>query len=141
MAYAIFEADWVNAYRARLQESESYRKAAATWQWPLILRIQPDPSIGLPDGKAIFLDLYRGDCRGARPATADDLRTAPYVIAADAFSWKQVLEKQLEPISGLLRGKLKLERGNMLTLAGYVQAAKYLVEAAQQVDTIFPDGM
>lgn len=141
MGHAIFEADWTDVYRDRLRESEAYRKAAATWQWPLVLRILPDPSIGLPNGKAVYLDLYRGECRDARPASAEDLQAAPYVIAADAYSWKQVLEKKLEPIGGLLRGKLKLERGNMLTLAGYVQAAKYLVEAAQQVETIFPEGV
>lgn len=140
MAYAIFEGEWAEAFGAKLGESEAYKRAAATWRWPLVLRIHPDPSVGLHEGRAVWLDLYQGECRDARVATAQDIAAAPYVIAADIRTWKQVLDKKLEPISGLLRGKLKLERGNMLTLAGYVQAARYLVETAQQVETIFPEG-
>lgn len=141
MSHVIFEPDWVAAYCTQLQGNAAYKKAAASWQWPLVLRIQPDPSIGLPEGRAVWLDLFKGDCRDGRVATAADIESAPYVISADAFTWKQVLDKKLEPISGLLRGKLKLEKGNIIVLAGYIQAARCLVETAQEIETIFPEGV
>jgi putative sterol carrier protein len=141
LAYRIFEDDWVQAFQDRVNESEEYRRSASTWHWPLVLRMQPDASLGFPDGYGVWLDLHRGECRAARVAKAEDMRSAPYVISADAYTWKQVLQKELEPISGLLRGKLKLEKGNMLTLASYVQAARYLVEAAREIDTVFPEGV
>ncbi|HEY3365438.1 MAG TPA: SCP2 sterol-binding domain-containing protein [Symbiobacteriaceae bacterium] len=141
MGYVLFGDDWVNAYKESLGRSAEYRKAAAKWEWPLVLKVQKDPSLGLPDDLAVYLDLWHGECRGARVATAADLESAPYIVSADAFTWKQVLEKKMEPIGGIVRGKLKLARGSIITLAGYVQAAKYLVEAATEVATDFPGGL
>jgi putative sterol carrier protein len=59
-------------------------------------------------------------------------------VSADAFTWQQVMQGKLEPIAGLLRGKLKLSKGNMAVLARYVFAAKELVLCAASVPTKFP---
>lgn len=105
----------------------------------MIFTLQADPSLGIPTSRSAYFDLWHGECRDGRAATAADLEGAQYVISADAFTWKQVMEGKLEPISGLLRGKLKLSRGNMAVLARYVQAAKELVNGAKAVPTKFPE--
>lgn len=138
MAYELFSAEWVEAYKEALGRSEEYRKAAAKWEWPLVLKVQKDPSAGIADDLAVWLDLWHGECRAARVATPSDLETAPYVVTADLYTWKQVLDKAIEPIGAIVRGKIKLARGSIITLAGYVSAAKYLVEAATAIDTSFP---
>jgi putative sterol carrier protein len=142
MGYAMFSDDWAKAYQQVLSGSEAYRKAAEKWEWPLVLRAPADTAGGQEPGhdQAVYLDLWHGVCREARAATAQDLSDAPYVISGDIYTWKQVLDKQIEPITGLMRGKLKLTRGSLITLAGYVQAARQLVEAATQVATDFPGG-
>ncbi|MFS8641490.1 MAG: SCP2 sterol-binding domain-containing protein, partial [Symbiobacteriaceae bacterium] len=60
---------------------------------------------------------------------------------ADAYTWKQVVDGRLDPLAAMLRGKLKIVKGNMAVLAGYVTAAKELVNSAQQVETEFPEGV
>ena len=89
--------------------------------------------------KAVFLDLWRGECRGAHMATDDDLSTADFVLAAPLDTWKLVLDSKLDPIFGVMTGKLKLARGNVAKLTPYMQASKDLVAAAAQIDTVFPD--
>jgi len=138
VGYEIFSSQWAGAYKQSLQESEAYRKAAATWEWPLVLRVTVDPTQSDSGDLAVYLDLWHGECREARVASKEDMESAPYVVSADAFTWRQVLDKKMEPIAGIMRGKIKLVRGSVITLAGYIPAARYLVEAATKVATRFP---
>lgn len=141
MAHTMFSGEWARAWGERINANERYRDAAGSWEWPLVLSVQADPAFEIPEDRAVYLDLYRGECREAREATAADLDAAPFAIRSDAVTWKQVLDGKLEPIMGLMRGKLKLTKGSMATLARYVRAAKELVRSAQEVDTDFPAGL
>ncbi len=141
MAYEMFTDEWARAYGEELNRSAKYREAAKRWEWPLALTVEADPGLGIERDRSVLLDLWHGECRSARMASPEDLQSAPYAISADPYSWKQVLDGQLEPISGLMRGKLKLTRGNMIALAGYLTAAKELVACATRLDTILPAGL
>jgi putative sterol carrier protein len=77
---------------------------------------------------------------GAESDAAGATDDASYLIEADPYSWKRVLEGELDPIAGLMRGKLKLRRGSVVALARYVGAARELVRAAGRVETSFPEG-
>ena len=55
------------------------------------------PSVWTRD-RAIYLDLWHGECREARAATEEDLEKAPYVVSADPYTWKLIFERKLEPI-------------------------------------------
>lgn len=141
MAYPAFTEEWAQAYKERINENSRYREAARNWEWPLAFVLEADPALGIEEDRAIVLDLYRGECREARLATRDELDGVPYVISADAYTWKQVVDGRLDPLAAMLRGKLKIVKGNMAVLAGYVTAAKELVNSAQQVETEFPEGV
>ncbi|HEY8393414.1 MAG TPA: SCP2 sterol-binding domain-containing protein [Thermaerobacter sp.] len=141
MAYPAFSEEWAKAYKDRINENVTYREAARTWEWPLALVLEADPSLGVEEDRAIVLDLYRGECRDARIATRDELDGVPYVISADAYTWKQVMDGQLDPLAAMMRGKLKIVKGDMGVLSGYVIAAKELVTCAQKVETEFPEGV
>ncbi|PZN12790.1 MAG: Fis family transcriptional regulator [Bacillota bacterium] len=141
MAYPAFTQEWAQAYKDRINENPRYREAARNWEWPLAFVLEAEPSLGIEEDRAIVLDLYRGECRDARLATRDELDGVPYVISADAYTWKQVVDGRLDPLAAMLRGKLKIVKGNMAVLAGYVTAAKELVNSAQQVETEFPEGV
>ncbi len=140
MGAEIFTDEWARAWCEEINRSEGYARAAADWTDPLALVMQRDPSQGLEEDRAVYVDLRHGECREARSGRESDLETAPYIITADPYTWRQVLDGQLEPIVGLMRGRLKLTRGNLLTLARYVTAARELVAAATRVDTTFPEG-
>ncbi len=141
MAYEWFTDEWARAYAEEINASARYRDSAKRWEWPLVLTAEADPSLGLESDRSIYLDLWHGECRAARVASGDDLAEAPYAISADPYTWKQVLDGQLEPISGLMRGKLRLVKGNMIALAGFVPASKELVACATRVDTALPPGL
>ena len=141
MAYAAFSDEWARAFGERIRSNEAYRRAAASWEWPMIFLVRQDPQLGIREEMGVYLDLYRGECREARTATAAELASAPYVLSADAYTWKQVLDGKLEPIGAMMRGKVKVARGSLVTLARYVVAAKCLVDSATEVPTDFPEGL
>jgi putative sterol carrier protein len=134
----LFSEAWAVTAATAIRASLSYPKAAATWEGAIVLKLQADPSLGVAEDRSAFFDLWHGECRLARAATTTDLEEAAYVIAADAFTWQQVMAGKLEPIAGLLRGKLKLHKGNVAALARYVVAAKEMVACAASVPTRFP---
>lgn len=140
MPHEIFTADWARAWCRELNESEAYAEAAADWEGALVLRIAADPSYGIEEDRAVLVDLHHGECREARAAEPPDAEEVPYLIEADPYSWKRVLDGDLDPISGLMRGKLKLKRGSVVELARYVKAAQELVRAAGRVETSYPEG-
>lgn len=150
MAPEVFTGAWAEAWCAEINASEAYREAAAEWEGAIVLRVSADPSFGLPEARAVRMDLWHGECRGASAAPSDDGSDAadaadvgddaPYLIEADPYSWKRVLEGELDPIAGLMRGKLKLRRGSVVALARYVGAARELVRTAGRVETSFPEG-
>jgi putative sterol carrier protein len=130
--------EWLDAYRSRINESESYRKAAATWEGDLALVIEAEPSSGWNETQAGLLDLMHGECRDARVVDEATAATAKFAIRAPYSRWKQVVRKELDPIMGIMQGKLRL-RGDMGVMMRYVAASKELVILASEVPTEFPD--
>ncbi len=138
MKLELFSEEWTKTAADVIRNSAGYKQAAKTWEGAMVFTLQADPSIGVPEPRSAYFDLWHGECRDGRAASKEDLEAAQYIISADAYTWKQVLEGKLEPIQGLLRGKLKLVKGNMAVLARYVAAAKELVHCATQAETAFP---
>lgn len=89
--------------------------------------------------RAVFADLWHGECRAARRASDEDREGADFVIRADAGTWQRVLGGDLEPIFGIMSGKLKLTRGSLARLTPHLAASRELVLAATRVDSTFPN--
>ncbi len=132
MTREIFTESWAEAWAAELNRSEAYRKAAGAWEWPIVFVLEGDEGSGAGD-RAIYLDLWRGVCREARAASDADRSTAPYVIAAPAAVWSEILAERLDPLMALLRRKLAVRKGKVTTLARYPSAAREMVAAAVRV--------
>ena len=140
MSYEVFTHEWALACGEQINENEDYRHAAKKWEWPLVLTMTAAPGLSLSE-RSVYLDLFEGDCREARAARPADAESVPYVISADPKTWKQVLDRDLEPIFGLMRGKLKLAKGSLVSLLPYVAAAKEMVLSAACVETRYPEGV
>ena len=138
MPHEVFTDDWSRACRARLNSREGYRRVAATWRNPVILLMRADPALGLAEHRAVYLDLADGECRDARVATAADFDAATYVLAADAAQWRRILDGQLDPITAIMFGKLRLEKGALASLVPYSAAAREMVAAVAEVESHFP---
>ncbi len=133
----VFSDLWARGWGEALATSEPYRKAAAAWEGSILFQMDADPSLGIPEERRIFLDLWHGDCRAARGATAADIEGADYIIRGKAAAWRRILDGKLEPMWALMSGKLRLARGSMARVVPFVKASKELLAAAQALPTSF----
>jgi putative sterol carrier protein len=134
----VFTEEWCVACCDRLNRRESYRLAAAGWQGAAVLLMSADPVYGIDEDRAVWLDIHHGQCRGARVATEEDLDTAPYLFRADPGDWKRLLAGEIDPVPAVMKGRLRLSRGNLVTLARYAPAAREMLLAAGEVGGTFP---
>lgn len=137
----LFSESWAVDWGEELRRSAAYRQAAATWEGDLVLELAADTAVGVLETRAVYLDLWRGDCRDARSAVAADCEAAKYFIAADPTSWMRVLRAEVAPVAAIMRGMLRLRRGSVAGLMPHVPAAKELVLAATRIETSYPPGL
>ncbi|NOZ01572.1 MAG: Fis family transcriptional regulator [Deltaproteobacteria bacterium] len=131
--------EWVAKYKEAINTNPAYKVGGASWNKGVVALIcQANPGVGIDEDVGIWLDLHQGVCREARLCTADEASKAPFVISGPYQRWKQVIMKELDPIQGMLQGKLRL-KGDLPTIVRYVEASKALVESAGLVETDFPD--
>jgi len=129
---------WFDAFVEEVNASEEYRKAAADWEGDIAFLVEAEPDKNVPADVWGYLDLWHGSCRGGGVVASEEGARAAYVIAAPYTRWKDVLHGDLDPVKGMMQGKLKV-RGDLPTIIRYVRAANELVRLTGQVDTTFPD--
>jgi len=133
MSVEVFTDPWAEALGAELNDSETYRKAAADWHGALVLEMA-----GGDEVRSVYLDLEGGTCRSARLAGEEEREAAAVVLRADAETWQRVLAGEVAPLWGLMSGKLQLAKGSLGTLIPFADASKELVAAAGRIDCHFP---
>jgi putative sterol carrier protein len=70
--------DWLETYRRRITESAEYRDAAATWEGDVAFLLEAEPDRHVPKDLWVWLDLWHGECRGARMVSVEEGRAAAY---------------------------------------------------------------
>lgn len=136
--YEVFSPAWARAWQDALNASEAYGKAAAAWEGAVVLVMHPDASAGVTARQAVWLDLWHGACRDARPASEADLAGAAYVIEAQAGVWRDLLHGKASPITALMLGRLRLTHGSLSALLPFAGAANELVGTAIAIHSVFP---
>lgn len=132
-------AAWLDEYVERINASKDYEEAAATWEGDLSYVFEAEPDKGVPEDVWVWIDLWHGKCREARfDVPKDEGEKAKFLIRAPYSRWKEVIRKELDPIKGMMQGKLKL-KGDLPTIVRYVKAANELVNIASSVSTEFVD--
>jgi putative sterol carrier protein len=130
--------EWFRAFVAEVNASPEYRLAAADWEGDIAFLILAEPDKHLPEDVWGWLDLWHGECRAGGIVTPERGAEARYLITAPYSRWKDVLLGELDPIKGMMQGKLKV-KGDLPTIIRYVRAANELVRLTGEVDTVFPD--
>ncbi len=82
------------------------------------------------------MDLWHGKCREARLLSPEEEVKTAFTYAGPYGNWIRLINKEIDPIRGLLTGKFKL-KGSMMKVMRYTKAAKLLVATAGQVPTEF----
>ena len=126
--------EWMAAFEDLINASSEYREAAATWEGAIAFVLEAEPDRGVPSDLWAILDLWHGACRDARLVGPEEGSAAPYVIRAPYSRWKEVLRGDLDPVKGMMQGKLGLQ-GDLATIVRYIQAADELVNLTTKVPT------
>ena len=130
--------EWLKEYADLINASEDYAKAAAEWEGDVAYVVEAEPDRGLPEDVWAWLDLHHGECREAKIVSTEEGEKAAYVIRAPLSRWEEVIRRELDPVKGMMQGKLKLT-GDLPSILKYLKAANELVNLAASVDTTFPD--
>jgi putative sterol carrier protein len=129
---------WFTAFEAEINASAEYREAAADWEGDIAFLVKSEPDKGVPSDVWGWLDLWHGECRGAGLIDEARAAEAAYGITAPYTRWKDIIGGELDPIKGMMQGKLKV-RGDLPSIVRQVRAATELVRLTGLVPTAFPD--
>ncbi len=135
MAYQFPSDEWIKAMMVEVNNSESYRKAAAKWEGDFYFVCEP--GAGVPEPVVLYMDLWHGEARDAGEVADETAISPEFIIRAPIGTWRRVIEKKLDPIQGMITGQLKL-KGTMSKIMRYPKAASELVNCATKVSTEFP---
>src|SRR5262245_15634482 len=113
--------EWAAAYKDAIHQNAAYREAAKDWvHGPVSLIVKADAALGLEQDQGFVLALHQGVCSGIEYVVGlEAAASAPFVIVGDYPRWKQVVKGELEPIKGMMQGKLKLTKGHMPTIVKF----------------------
>jgi len=136
MTLELFSEQWARQWGARLNESATYRAAAAEWKGAVAL-VMTAANGGEP--RAVYMDAQGGTCHIAREASEEDLAGAAYIFEAAPAVWREVFGGRTAPAMALFSGKLRLTRGNLAALMPHAAAARELIATAAAVPVRFPD--
>jgi len=126
--------EWANLFMEQLNANKNYEEAANTWEGDFLFVVQADAE--LKDPSTMYMDLWHGKCRSVALVKPGEDKKAAFVYSGPYGNWKKLINKQIDPIQGLLTGKFKL-KGDMAKVLRAVRAAKELVETASKVPTEF----
>ena len=131
----VFTDSWTARFREEINRSASFRTHGATWEAPIALEMS---FRGRAKPRRVVLHLHRGTCEEAHCATPDSGEDLELVIRTDVAGWQRILAGRMDPIWGIVSGKLKLVQGSLTDLIPFAQAAKALVDSAALIDADFP---
>ncbi|MGH2767800.1 MAG: SCP2 sterol-binding domain-containing protein [Acidimicrobiales bacterium] len=131
--------EWLLTYVDRVNSSQAYEAAAATWEGDVTFVFEAEGDKGVPEDIYAWMDLWHGKCRRARYGVgADEGQKARFLVRGPYSRWKEIVRKELDPIKAILQGKLKL-KGDLPVIVRYMDAANELVNLAGEVPTTFVD--
>ncbi len=118
----------------KINANKEYEKAAKDWEGDFLFVVKPEGN--LKEEVAFHVDLWHGKCRSARMVTPEEGVKPAFTYEGPYGNWLKLIDKEIDPIRGLLTGKFKL-KGSMMKVMRYTKAAKLLVETAGEVPTEF----
>ncbi len=139
MAYTFPSKEWTDAFAAAVNQNDDYKKHGKPWVFGAVaMVVRANPALGIEADTGLVIDVHEGACRGASFGTGAEVsKGAPFVIVADYPRWRDVIEGRLDPIKGMMEGKLKLTVGHLPTMIRFVESSRALVKSAAAVPTEF----
>lgn len=122
--------DWLVALKDEINRSSDYHQAGGRWESSLGLAFLSDEH---DDRDAyVVLDLRDGRCEHAALVSEEEYRESTYRLAGSWERWLQLAGGRLEPLKAIILKRLEFG-GDLLRMAGFLPAAKALLECACRV--------
>jgi len=138
LAVKAFTPEFAEAFAEQVNGSAVYRQAAKGWHWTVGLLIEAEPDRGIPQPLGMFLDLQDGEARKIEMVEPARAQSCDFVISAPYTQWKRVMRRELDPIKGMIQGKLRV-KGDLPTIVRYNKATQEMAECTTRFDIQFPD--
>ena len=124
--------EWIKIFKEELNKSKAYEEVAKDWEGDFLFVVTPDEE--LKEEVTFYVDLWHGKCREAY--LVKDTKTAAFVFKGPYSNWMKVINKELDPIRGLIRGMFELE-GDSKVVLDQTKAAQELVNTASTIPVEF----
>lgn len=130
--------EWVSAWLTLANEDPACVAAGAGFKGAVGAMIRSDANW---HGGPIYLRLEGGDgiWTHSQVGFGPDLTEGTlFTLSADYIVWKSVLQQQLDPIRGLIQGRLRV-RGQLSSVLRWARAFRLMTALASRVPTTFAD--
>ena len=124
--------EWIKTFKEELNKNTTYQEVAKDWEGDFLFVITPDEE--LKKETVFYIDLWHGKCRDAYLVEGE--KTAQFVFKGPYSNWKKVIQKELDPIRGLIRGLFTVD-GDSRVILDQAKAAQELVNTASKIPVIF----
>lgn len=125
--------EWASEYVDKLNSNPAYKDAGKNWEGDITFVIRSDE--GFDEEGYLYLDLHHGECRGFKFSLENaDIPQSEFKYIGKYSNWMRLINREIDPIQGILTGKFKLE-GSMMKIMKFTKAAKEMVSTASTVDT------
>ncbi len=123
--------EWSVEYVEKLNSNPAYAEAGKKWEGDITFVIKSDE--GLDVDAFLYLDLLHGKCNNYKfTMDPEDIPQSEFKYSGKYQNWMKLINKEVDPIQGILTGKFKLE-GSMMKIMKFTKAAKEMVSTASMV--------
>jgi hypothetical protein len=108
----------------------------------MCFRIKAEPSWGIEKDIIFGTFIEAGKLTKIAFFSEEDAKQeAEYILAATPQEWKKVLRKENKFLTDFMLGRIRLEKGNKVTVLGLAPYAPTVIDALTKVQIQFPDEM
>jgi putative sterol carrier protein len=131
--------EWVDAWVALANRSPEFEESGRGWEGAVGLVIEADTDAGFTEPLYVRLDGRQGKWLGSELGRNSALvEGAVFVLQAPYRRWKELIKQDLNPIRGVLQGKLRVA-GHLPVILKWTNSMAILAQLAGQIDTDFVD--
>ena len=126
MGYRFPSREWAEEYCRLLDSSQRYRSSGRGWRYPILFKVTDTNQ-----GFTLYLD--DGRCLGVEWYDDASSADAPVIISASLDEWIEVISGRINPLTAIMRRRLKIEKGDISLILRYSIAALEMVHVAQKL--------
>ncbi len=127
--------EWVASFVRKLNGSFEFADAGESWEGDIVFVVEKNEIF--PKTSCVYLDLFRGKCRKYEyheDCQESNMPKSEFKYSGPYHNWVKLINKEIDPIQGIITGKFKLE-GPIMKIIKYRKAAKEIVNVAATVDS------